>query len=305
MRLPCAVSTRELEQWLKASGEPHRLGHLNSRWGSWAPRALVSSGAAVSLVPGVIAHSAHAGDPRVRGLALALWHPLLHVTGSLALHLIAPQLQVPTVAHVVVPYGVRLAAVDGVVVWQRARILTSQLPQGVRTVSGERALIDAWQSATDDTRHTVVYEALWARVSSARAALRELDRMPRVRGRDALRRLLESVRGGSTSPLEAIARTQVFTGSEWKELEWQAPIEDADTFRRADALHRRARVLIEFDGQKYHGSPQARERDRKRDIELAAAGYLTLRFTHADLTQRPEWCRAVVRRVVSSRIAVL
>ncbi|MGC4176116.1 DUF559 domain-containing protein [Demequina sp.] len=256
-------------------------------------------------MPGVIAHRALATEPRVRGLALALWNPQLHVTGALALHLMASGLRAPATAYAVVPYGVRLAPVDGVVVWQRAPILTSQLPQGVRCVAAERALVDAWQAASPSSRDTVVYEALWARATTAKAALRELARMPRVKNRGALRCILDAVSAGMTSPLEAIARTQVFTGPEWQDIEWQARIEDSSTFRRADALLRRARVILEFDGHKYHGSAEARERDRRRDIELAAAGYITIRFTHDDLTRRPAWCRETVRQVVRARLRQL
>ena len=39
------------------------------------------------------------------------------------------------------------------------------------------------------------------------------------------------------------------------------------------------KLVVEFDGFKFHGHRRAFERDRRKDVELAEAGYLVLRFT--------------------------
>ena len=43
-------------------------------------------------------------------------------------------------------------------------------------------------------------------------------------------------------------------------------------------------LVIEADGRAWHTRVEDFERDRRRDAEAAAAGYLTLRFTHHQLT---------------------
>jgi very-short-patch-repair endonuclease len=50
-----------------------------------------------------------------------------------------------------------------------------------------------------------------------------------------------------------------------------------------DFLWRNARVVAEVDGYAFHASPRSFVTDRRRDAELAAAGYRVLRFTWADL----------------------
>ena len=46
-----------------------------------------------------------------------------------------------------------------------------------------------------------------------------------------------------------------------------------------DLLWRKASVIAELDGQAFHATAQAFERDRRRDAELTTRGVTTLRFT--------------------------
>ena len=68
---------------------------------------------------------------------------------------------------------------------------------------------------------------------------------------------------------------------------------------RADVLFAAQRVVIEVDGRAYHGADRF-QADRDRDNALVAAGYVVLRFTWLDLTERPartlERIRAALRR---------
>ncbi|HET7177115.1 MAG TPA: DUF559 domain-containing protein [Solirubrobacterales bacterium] len=54
-----------------------------------------------------------------------------------------------------------------------------------------------------------------------------------------------------------------------------------------DFLWPRSRLVVETDGGKYHGNPEARRRDARRDRLLPAAGYRILRLRWDDLEQRP------------------
>ncbi len=60
-------------------------------------------------------------------------------------------------------------------------------------------------------------------------------------------------------------------------------------------------LVVEVDGYRYHGTPRAFERDRARDAMLAAEGVRVLRFSHRQLTGRPdEVVRALQPRSISS-----
>jgi len=55
-----------------------------------------------------------------------------------------------------------------------------------------------------------------------------------------------------------------------------------------DFLWRAQRFVIETDGRRYHGNPEAQRRDHHRDRVLAATGYRVWRLTWDDLETRPE-----------------
>lgn len=62
-----------------------------------------------------------------------------------------------------------------------------------------------------------------------------------------------------------------------------------------------ARLVIEVDGRRWHGAEGNRfQRDRTRQNALVQAGYRVLRFTWYDLTRRPGYVVATVRRMLDS-----
>lgn len=174
-------------------------------------------------------------------------------------------------------------------------------PRGVRCTTPERALLDAWRFADPSDRRGLLYEALWAGLCTWKQLERELLRAQRVAGRRDLERILGWFACGSTSPLELMARRDVFRGHAFDELEWQVKLECGSRRIVADALHRRAKVVVEFDGARFHATAQAVASDRERDIDLAAAGYLTVRFGWDDVAGRPAWCRERLLKVVAAR----
>ena len=56
----------------------------------------------------------------------------------------------------------------------------------------------------------------------------------------------------------------------------------------ADFLWRHRRLIVETDGFGAHRSKRAFEHDRRRDVDLALAGYVVHRFTHDQVIYEPD-----------------
>jgi very-short-patch-repair endonuclease len=65
------------------------------------------------------------------------------------------------------------------------------------------------------------------------------------------------------------------------------------------------KLAVELDGAQHHTSPQDRRADLERDRELAALGWVVLRFTYADVLRDPEGVRAKVLAVYRARMEQL
>jgi len=70
---------------------------------------------------------------------------------------------------------------------------------------------------------------------------------------------------------------------------------------RVDLAYVAEEVIVEGDSQRWHGSPDAFQLDRRRDNLAQLAGWLILRFTWEDITQRPSYVVATVRQALSMR----
>jgi hypothetical protein len=78
------------------------------------------------------------------------------------------------------------------------------------------------------------------------------------------------------------------------DIEWEASFPGRKPGpQRVDALIPRWRVVVEGDGRAWHTRLEDFERDRRRDAEAAAAGYVTLRFTWHQLVAERSWVRRI------------
>jgi hypothetical protein len=78
-------------------------------------------------------------------------------------------------------------------------------------------------------------------------------------------------------------------------ISWEAPFPGRRPgAQRVDGLIGPWAVVIEGDGRAWHTRVEDFERDRRRDAEAAAAGYLTLRFTWHQLVTDPSWVQRIV-----------
>jgi len=70
-----------------------------------------------------------------------------------------------------------------------------------------------------------------------------------------------------------------------------------------DFLWSQQKVIVETDSWSYHGDPLAFERDRRREVDLIAAGYHVHRTTYKMLESNPYPFLANIRRALLVRTA--
>lgn len=278
---------------------------IASIWGRSHLRTSLRNGAVTRLLPDVYVATAVLDDDVVRARAVSTWKPLGLITGTLALRLYAPDLSAPEWfrADVIVPATHHLRPPAWVHAHQTGPLRGLSKPFGVRCALPERALLDAWIYSPTRARPGIFYEALWRRVCHWSQLRREVDRAPRIPQRALLRGLLDEFAAGATSPLEVRARREVFRGKAFADFERQVSLRLRPTPVTVDMLHRKARLVVELDGKRYHSGADAVAADNERSIALAAAGYLTIRFTWNDVVTRPGWVRQQVLAITANRLS--
>lgn len=75
----------------------------------------------------------------------------------------------------------------------------------------------------------------------------------------------------------------------------------AGSRRRLDFAYPEARVAIEADSVEWHFGKQAWHADRRRGTEVAALGWVILRFTWNDVVSRPDWVISCIRVALHER----
>ncbi len=68
---------------------------------------------------------------------------------------------------------------------------------------------------------------------------------------------------------------------------------------RIDMRVKDTRILIEVDSREFHDGHEARERDRFRDAELVAIGYVVIRLSYKRIVEDWGWCLRIIRAAIS------
>ena len=138
-----------------------------------------------------------------------------------------------------------------------------------------------------------------ATVAELRAALNR-----RLGGRGVRRALdlLAILSAAAESPMESVLRLLILDAG-LPSPEVNVNIYDAfgRLLARADLLFRAAKVIVEYDGDQHRTDRVQFARDVRRGSELAASGYLVLRFTASDVFDRPDYVIATIRAALASR----
>lgn len=160
-----------------------------------------------------------------------------------------------------------------------------------------RTLADVLRDEADLNALWLADQALGGLPALAASTVSLLTGGPHV-GRARAR--LAAADGRSESPRETLTR--------W--VRWQAGLRpepqvvvrlDGRAVARVDLAFRRERVAVEADGTAVHGSVEAVYADRRRQNLLAAAGWVVVRVTWADLMRDPDRVVAELRAVLAQR----
>jgi very-short-patch-repair endonuclease len=171
------------------------------------------------------------------------------------------------------------------------------LRHGLPVTAPARTLIDC---ATSPAIDRLLNEARALKLVSDTAIREAIARCPGRPGTGPMRRLLEAEQAPGYTRSEAERRLKRII----KDSNIETPIFNQPLLGyKPDALWRRQRVIVEVDGYRFHGHRQAFERDRARDAHFAAAGYVVLRFTWRQVTQRPFEVATTIAQTLGRREA--
>jgi very-short-patch-repair endonuclease len=260
--------------------------------------------------PGVIVlpERAHEWDTRVSAALYATGGTLSHTTALAVWRLLPREGDV----HVSIPAGRRAVRGRGLSVHRVQRLVSDRLgPYPVTPLS--RCLVDTWGLACRrsgspraiERARAAVIETLRdrrVRVAELRA---ESALHPALPGRAELERLIDLVAQGCQSELEIWGVREVLSGPGLPRFVQQHPVALPFGQVHLDAAVPELKVAVELDGAAFHGSPEARERDLRRDAALAALGWVVLRFSYRRLMREPEACRREIAQACAARAALL
>ena len=169
--------------------------------------------------------------------------------------------------------------------------------RGFRVTCAERAL------ANVAMRHPLVEAVVFADLA-LRAGVTDLDRLrakaAALSGRPGVRRfrkVVELADEQAESPYETRLRVLLeCAGLGRPETQTELFDREGVFVARADLFYAPSRLVIEFDGGWHRDNLVD---DNRRQNRLVAAGYTVLRFTAADLHQRPRWVAEQVRNALA------
>lgn len=173
--------------------------------------------------------------------------------------------------------------------------------RGLPVTTLERALLQSWSTLDPEQARAVLIRAVRERRTTPERLAADLTRLPRVTGRSDLSSLIGLLASGCQSELGLFGIRNVFVGAQFAGLQPQYRVWLGGRTAYLDLAAEDVRVGVELDGAAYHDGPQARERDRRRDVALAAAGWVVLRFGYRRLVDDIDAVRREVAEVLAVR----
>jgi very-short-patch-repair endonuclease len=129
--------------------------------------------------------------------------------------------------------------------------------------------------------------------------IERLRRYPKRYGNTQLRRLLDATADGAAAEserrLHRILNTAGICGWRANYPVWVS----GELIAVVDVAMPEHRIALEVDGLAYHVDVDVFRHDRRRQNALLSLGWRVIRFTWADLTERPDYVLNVVRHVLA------
>ncbi len=204
----------------------------------------------------------------------------------------APRAQPPAIVH-------RISDLDDELAVDREGF---RLTDPTRTIIDLGLVLPTWAVGDALSRGLTTQLFSLAEVERLRDALGKKGR----NGAGIVRSLLEdrrSFRGTEESVLErrllGIVRTYELPDPLLQHEVWQA----GRFVARIDAAYPDRKIALEVDGYSAHSSRDAFQRDRTRQNRLVALGWTVLRFTWADVVDRPAMVAATIREAFARAAA--
>lgn len=202
----------------------------------------------------------------------------------------------PVVLEAVVP---RLAVVP-----RRAglRVRECAVPKEDQQFQGELRILRPVRAVADllrllpDPERLVVADAALRNGATPEVLREELERHRRLRGIRRALAVLDLADGRAESPPESRLRFLLLTAGYPVVPQHDVYSGDGRWLARVDLALPELRIAIEYDGREVHDRLDVFVRDRRRQNDLAAAGWTVLRFSAADL-RSPGLVVAAVARV--------
>nr|WP_218860229.1 DUF559 domain-containing protein [Petropleomorpha daqingensis] len=211
--------------------------------------------------------------------------------------------------HLTVDHGVRRAGASDLIVHRRLRFdpTSTQVVErrALPVTTLPRTIVDSWPLLPVHDRRPLLLDITRRGLTTADLVREALTERPNVGGRRLLLQTLDLIDDGVESELEAHGVLNVFRHRSLPRSVGQYRLPLLSGTVKLDRAWPEAKLAIELDGARYHTSPEDRRRDLARDRELAALGWVVLRFTFADVLRDPDGVRAKVLEVYRTRMAQL
>jgi very-short-patch-repair endonuclease len=164
-----------------------------------------------------------------------------------------------------------------------------QVRFGIPVTSPARTLIDLAHALDADEFDRVAREAQYRNLFDVPALRDALQRRPASR----VRRMLDDIAPTQSKMEDRMLRIcRRYRLPQPRTQQWNSG-------RRIDFLWPEQRVAVEADSWEGHGTPWAFQADRDQSNALQLAGYVILRFTHADITRRPAHVAQQIRAALA------
>ncbi len=234
---------------------------------------------------------ASVGDPVALShtTALAVWR--LRCPASSALHV-----TVPIGRH---PVG----RTPGLIVHRTRTPTRIRTAERMRVVEPAAAIVRSWPLLDPSERRSPAIEAIRRGLVGPDRLAEVCSRAVGMRGRSQLGRLIALLASGCESELEIWGLLSVFDVPGLRHGVRQRVVRAGGRSYRLDLAYEAERVAVEMDGERWHSNPEQRESDRQRDAALAAAGWLTLRFSWQRLHFDVAGCRRDTLATLAERRA--